>query len=375
MGLEASDIDIATPALPEDVMKCCQAAGLSVHPTGLAHGTVTVVSDHVPYEVTTLRRDVETDGRRATIAYTEDWAEDAARRDFTINAIYCDRHGEIHDPLGGLPDLRNLNVRFIGSARERIREDYLRILRFFRFFASYGRGPIDAEGLEACVEEREGLRGLSAERVRSELLKLLVAPRAYDALEKIQGVGLDGLITDRRADLQRFRRYTELESAVGATANSINRLGALFADNVEEARRLAAKLRLSNIERRQLVLVAEPSKDADFTDERSRRVALYKLGVADYRSVCLMVWTRSAANLPDPEFRSAYVLPDQWQPGKMPFKGADVISLGATEGLLIGNILKEFEDWWIASDFPVDRDLLKAKLIDLVAATPKGKKA
>ena len=186
LGRPVVDIDIATPARPEQVIEAARAAGLAAVPTGLEHGTVTVIAAHVPHEVTTLREDVETHGRHATVAFTDDWAADARRRDFTINALYCSADGEVFDPLGAYGDLGARRVRFIGEARERIREDYLRILRFFRLTAEYGAGPADAEGLGACVAERDGLARLSAERVRQEMLRLLAAPRAPELVRAMQ---------------------------------------------------------------------------------------------------------------------------------------------------------------------------------------------
>lgn len=179
LGLPVNDVDIATPATPEAVTAAARAAGLAAHPTGIDHGTVTVVSGHIPHEVTTLRRDVETDGRRAVVAYSTDWAEDAARRDFTINALYADADGRVFDPRGtGLPDLDARAVRFIGDADARIREDYLRILRFFRFSACYSAGRCDEEGLAACARNRAGLTRLSAERVHAESIKIFASPAA-----------------------------------------------------------------------------------------------------------------------------------------------------------------------------------------------------
>ena len=194
LGRTVGDIDIATSARPEEVIAAARAAGLAAVPTGIDHGTVTVIADQVPYEVTTLRRDVATDGRHATVAFTDDWEADARRRDFTLNALYCDAEGQVFDPLGGYPDLVAQRVRFIGDAHERIREDYLRILRFFRFTAEYAAGPPDAAGLAACVSEREGLTRLSAERVRQELLRLLVAPRAAELVRAMQDYGILALV-------------------------------------------------------------------------------------------------------------------------------------------------------------------------------------
>ncbi len=371
MGIDVADVDIATPALPEVVMGLCREAGLSVHATGLAHGTVTVVSNHVPYEVTTLRRDVETHGRHATVAYTEDWAEDAARRDFTMNALYCDRQGKVYDPLVGLGDLRDRKVRFIGSARLRIQEDYLRILRFFRFFAAFGSGEIDAEGLRACIDEREGLRRLSAERIRSEFLKLLMAPRVREALHEMLATGIDEIATGQPSNLDRFETFVTLESQQGVPPSAITRLAALAAPGVEEARELATKIRLSNVERQQLVRTADGGLDIQFGTEKGQRIALYRLGACDYRSSCLMAWTRSGADLNDAAFRDAFELPDRWQPSVMPFKGADVISRGVPPGPLVGRTLDQFEKWWIASGFPDNSAVLDGKFSELVNAAKK----
>src|SRR5262249_4864205 len=177
IGRPVVDIDFATPAPPAAVLAAARAAGLGAVPTGIEHGTITVIAYHMPFQVTTLREDVETDGRHATVAFTQDWAADARRRDFTINALYCSAEGDVHDPLGGYADRVAPRVRFIGSAELRIREDYLRILRFFRFTAEYAEGPPDAAGIAACVAERDGLERLSAERVRQELVHLLAAER------------------------------------------------------------------------------------------------------------------------------------------------------------------------------------------------------
>lgn len=372
MGIDVADVDIATPALPDVVMQLCSSAGMSVHETGIAHGTLTVVSNDVPFEVTTLRRDVATDGRRATVAFSEDWTEDAARRDFTMNAIYCDRHGKIHDPLDGLGDLKARRVRFIGSARQRIKEDYLRILRFFRFFATYGRGSIDGEGLEACIAERQGLRSLSSERIGSELLKLMVAPRSLDALSQMQRSGIDAIVTGRPANLELFAKFVALESELGVTCNPIYRLAALFTTGVKDARSLASRLRLSNAERQQLILAADPAYDARFASEAAQKIALYELGHMAYRSSCLIAWARSSAEIADDEFRSVFELPERWQPTPMPFKGQDVISRGIPPGPQVGQILRQFEDWWMASGFPAEPAILDEKFSDLIAAARKS---
>ena len=362
MGIEVSDVDIATPALPEEVMEVCQLEGLIVHPTGLAHGTVTVVSGHVPYEVTTLRQDVETHGRHATVAFTRDWRADASRRDFTMNALYCDRHGVLDDPLGGLADLIARRVRFIGSARDRIREDYLRILRFFRFFAAYGEGPIDADGLTAAAAERNGLSGLSAERIRVELLKLLIARRAHEALCLMSENGIAQLVLGRDPELDRFEKLTNLEKFMGSGSDPILRLAAVAACDVSSATELAGRLKLSNAERKELILISGSSTEQFVADPKEGQAWLYRLGESAYRDVCLSAWSRSPIDVDNSDWRLAFSLPDRWQAPTMPFKGSDIVSLGVPAGPAVGDVLLKFESWWIEAGFPKDRQLLKTKL-------------
>ena len=253
-GLPVTDIDIATTAKPQDVMRLARAAGLAVVETGLQHGTVTVIVGHHPFEVTTLRRDVETHGRHATVAFTDDWAEDARRRDFTMNALYCDAGGRLHDPLDGMADLRARRVRFIGQAGERIREDYLRILRFFRFTAQYSDGDYDAAGLQACTRERAGLAQLSAERIRQELVRLLVAPGAVAAIEAMQAHGVLAQVLPFAPRPSLFARVVEIDRGHGLAGDAMVRLAALAVELREDAVRLAEGLRLSREERGALLL-------------------------------------------------------------------------------------------------------------------------
>ncbi len=218
LGRPVTEIDIATTALPERVLSLAAEAGLKAVPTGLQHGTVTLIAKGVPFQVTTLRQDVETFGRHAKVAFTRSFEEDASRRDFTLNALYADRHGTVFDPLGGLDDLMQGRVRFIGSAEARIEEDFLRILRFFRFHAYYGRGPMDAEGLRASVTLRDGLRQLSAERVSGELKRILVAPRAASAIRALYDYGLLTELLGGVPRLSRFEAIARIESVLGARA-------------------------------------------------------------------------------------------------------------------------------------------------------------
>ncbi len=369
IGQAVADVDIATTALPEEVMSLCGEAGLAVHPTGLVHGTVTVVSNGVPFEVTTLRRDVETDGRRATVAYTTDWAEDASRRDFTMNALYCDRDGVLFDPTGqGLSDLSHRHVRFIGDPEQRIREDYLRSLRFFRFFASYADAKPDSEGLAAVKRLREGVRSLSAERVHSELLKLLMAPRAVSALSEMNNIGVAEIVLQRRPDIAALRKLESMEIASDTPSNAIRRLAAIAAQDEDAARRTALHLKLSNDERARLVSAAK-GRTADFSiGPIEIRRMLYRLGRPRTIDRLLLAWAASQRDIGDPDALKAIGHAKSEAIPNLPFRGADIVERGVSPGPKIGAIMREFEAWWIDCEFPQDKDRLERKLTELIAA-------
>jgi poly(A) polymerase len=363
LGRQVFDVDIATTARPEEVMAAAAAAGLKAVPTGLAHGTVTVISDHTGYEVTTLRRDVATHGRHATVAFTEDWTADARRRDFTINALYCDPDGEVFDPLGGYADLAERRVRFIGDAGERIREDYLRILRFFRFSAEYGRGAPDAAGLSACIRERAGLAILSAERVRQEMLELLEARRAAELVHVMHDHGLITHVLPVAPRPNLLARFIALESALGREADAVLRLAALAVETPEDAERLRVRLRLSNEEAGKLLRAAvrKPTVDPD-QPERTAKAVLHGEGPAGYRERVLLAWARSGSGPQSAAWRARLALPDRWQPPEFPIDGDDVLALGVPAGPRVGDILRALEAWWIAGDFTADESALRTKL-------------
>lgn len=376
MGLAVTDIDIATPALPEAVIAAGKAAGLGIAATGLDHGTVTLIANHVPHEVTTLRRDVSTDGRRATVVFTDDWAEDARRRDFTFNALYCDRLGQVHDPLGGYPDVLGRHVRFIGDADQRIAEDYLRILRFFRFHAVLGEGVPDTAGLAACIRGRDGLDRLSAERIRSELLRLLTGRRANDAIAAMVDAGLLPRILRRAPRPGVLASLIAAEATVGAQPDAIRRLSALAVAGEEDVAVLAAQLRLSNNERDALFVIDLPlgARFADL-DERHARRLLYRMGPERWRAALLAAIAMAAmgsghvrdTTLPEPvALLDLYGLPQRWTPPKLPVKGVDVIALGLEPGPRVGAILAEIEGWWIDADFPPESEV-RQQLTALVA--------
>ncbi len=366
LRLPVTEIDLATTALPDRVMALARAAGLKAVPTGIEHGTVTVIVDGMPFEVTTLRRDVETYGRHATVAFTEDWEEDARRRDFTLNALYADRDGTVFDPIGGYSDLVEGRVRFIGDAEERIKEDYLRILRFFRFNAYYGKGLLDPEGLSACVKLHAGLGRLSAERVAGELRRILVAPQAVRAIEALFDYGL---LTELLAGVPRMTRFARLaaaEEALGLAPDAALRLAALAVFVEEDAARLAQRFRLSNAEQAVLLLGACDHDTGELPEEAAARRALYQLGTCKFEAHVLLASADEGISPDDQRWRRALRLADRWQAPEFPLRGPDIMALGDVKGPQIGDMLRRLEAEWIASDFRLDRDALLAKARQLV---------
>lgn len=350
-----TDVDLATLAVPEDVIQLAKKAGLGAHPTGIDHGTVTLVSDGVGFEVTTLRRDVETDGRHATVAFTQSWDEDARRRDFTINALYCGPDGTIYDPIGGLADLRKRRVRFIGNAEARIREDYLRILRFFRFSAEYGKGYLDATGLAATIALKQGLSQLAAERIRAEFLKLLASPYAADVVRIMHENGILNLVLPGSLHPDRLMRLQVIEASLGQPPDVICGLGAIAISEPGDVGALARRLRLSNAEAAALKDAVSVNWAIDPAQpDASARAALYRLGAEAFRRATLLAWARSGASASEPGWRRRALLADRWSAPSMPFGGSDVLELGVPAGPAVGDILKAFETWWVASGFPDD---------------------
>ncbi|MFN0218930.1 MAG: CCA tRNA nucleotidyltransferase [Hyphomicrobium sp.] len=363
LGLSVSDIDLATTTTPEETIRLAGARGLAAHPTGVDHGTITVVSDGVAFEVTTLRRDVETDGRHAIVAFTTDWNQDAARRDFTINGLFCRRDGVVVDSVGGLDDIDARRVRFIGDAGKRIREDYLRILRFFRFSAAFAEGPLDGDGLAACIALRDGIARLSAERVGAELMKLLQGRRAGEIAAVMQAAGILELAIGRNGFPDRVMRLHEIEMELGDAPDAITRLAALAVERPEEARVLADRLRLSNADATKLSsAVAANDAFGSGALEAAARAALYRYGAETYARAVRVSWARSDAPSSDDAWRRRATLPERWTAPKLPFGGADVLALGLAPGPRVGAILSAFEAWWMQEDFPSNSSLLAARL-------------
>ena len=356
MGLPVAEIDFATTALPPEVTRRASLKGFKPVPTGIEHGTVTVVVRGRPFEVTTLREDVETDGRHAVVRFGRSFAADAARRDFTINALSLDRGGRLHDTVGGLADIAARHVRFIGEAQKRIEEDYLRILRFFRFHASYAEGRLDPEGFAAAIRLRDGLRLLSAERLRNELIKLLTAPGAVATAEEMLAGGFWPLLLNGPPHIGRFAAFVSREGGVGEERSALGRLAALAVTTEEDAARLRETLRLSNAEATQLARIARaletlhgwaarPSHDP-IAAELTRLVL--EVG-AQPVSIALAIEGTAAS-----EARLGKLLHRTRSTPAFPLSGVHVLARGVAPGPEVGRILALAREAWIKAHCPLD---------------------
>jgi len=367
LGRPVHEIDLATTLPPDSVVKRAEAAGLRCVPTGFAHGTVTLVVGGRGFEVTSLREDVETDGRHAKVRFGRDFAADAARRDFTMNALYLGHDGRLHDYVGGLADLADRRVRFIGDPSLRIREDYLRILRFFRFAAAYGEGPLDPAGLHASIRERDGLALLSRERVHGELRKLLVACRAVEIVAAMTEAGLLGPLLGSVPNPARLRRVVEIGAP--QAADPLLRLAALSVLVAEDADRLRERLRLSNAEHRRLEAAAEAGvalhgceappdrlrlRNLLFCYGRQAACDAVVLAEADSRGPSCSTWIEARAEAQDA------AIP------RLPVSGVDVLARGVANGPAVGLVLKAVEARWSEAGFPEERELALRMLDEAV---------
>ena len=360
LQLPTGDIDIATTAVPDEVVRRARAAGIKSVPTGIDHGTVTLVVDKHPFEVTTLREDTETFGRKARVAFGRDWVRDAERRDFTINGLSVDAEGVVHDHVGGLDDIAARRVRFIGDPAQRIAEDYLRILRFFRIHAAYGAGEPDPAGYLACIAGRAGLENLSAERIRMEMLKLVVADGAAAAAIAMADAGLLGLIFAGVTYSGPFAAMIAAERALGFKASAVRRLGALTVAVTEDAARVVARLRLSNAEAKALHAMGDRWWRFLDIDEAAGRRLLYRLGDEAYRNQLMLAWARTGADHDADYWRGLATLPRRWQAPKFPLKAADFIARGIAEGPALGHVLAQAEGVWLAAGLPLQQAELSA---------------
>ncbi|HEU4806549.1 MAG TPA: CCA tRNA nucleotidyltransferase, partial [Nitrobacter sp.] len=336
------------------------AARIKSIPTGVEHGTVTLVVEGRPFEVTTLREDVETFGRKARVAFGRDWVRDAERRDFTINGLSVDGDGTVHDHVGALDDLAARRVRFIDDPDRRITEDYLRILRFFRIHAAYGTGEPDRAGYLACIRGRAGLATLSAERLRAEMLKLLVAEGAVEALVAMEDGGLLLAILGGVTYRGPLAAMIAAERALELAPDPVRRLAALAVSVTEDARRVAQRLRLSNAEAKQLDSMGHRWWRLGSMDEATARRRLYRLGAPRFRDRLMQAWARAGSGADPAPWLNVAALPQRWQPPAFPLKAEDFIARGIAPGPALGHVLAIAEDAWLAADFPLDSARLSA---------------
>lgn len=356
LGLPVSDIDLATKLRPDDVIARLEAAGVKTVPTGIAHGTITAVADGHPYEVTTLRRDVATDGRRATIAFADDWAEDAGRRDFTINALYADPvGGTVFDPVGGLADLAAQRVLFIGDAAQRIDEDHLRILRWFRFLARFGGGEPDADTFAIVAGRAAKLRGLSRERVADELQRILALPNPVASVALMEKAGvLAEIVPEALPDaVARLATLVQAERDAGLDGEAPRRLIALLPPDPLTADRVAARLKLSNRLRKRIAV----ARGGGLSDDV--RALAYRIGV-EGAGDRLLLGNRSMA----PHLATL----DGWDVPRLPIGGGDLVALGVPPGPDVARLLRASEELWIAESFP-DRDRALAIARSVIAGS------
>ena len=343
LGLPVSDVDLATRLAPEEVMRRLEKARIKAVPTGIAHGTVTAVLGGAPIEVTTLRRDLSTDGRRATIAYTEDWREDAARRDFTINALFADpESGELFDYFGGLEDLEARRVRFIGDPLKRIAEDHLRILRFFRFHARFGAGPPDPAAIEACAERANDLMALSRERIADELMKLLALPDPAPTVRMMIGRGILKPVLPEIDEADGLAALVECERTAGIAGNSVRRLAALLPGDPDNVSGIAARLRLSKRAAGRLASAVDPRLDEP-------EVLAYEIGVEEAVDRFLI------AGRTDLDLKRLQA----WSRPRLPIGGGDLIAMGLEAGPIVARTMRALEREWAVAGFPEDKKAVR----------------
>ena len=365
LGASVSDIDIAVPMPPTEVVLRLVAKDIKVVETGMDHGTVTAIVGRHTFEITSLRRDVETDGRRARVVFTDDWAEDASRRDFTINAMYASADGEIFDYATGVEDLIAGRVRFVGDAHTRIAEDYLRVLRLFRFHAWYGKGDIDPDGLRAAAEARAMLKTLSAERVAKELLRLLEAVNPAPVLRMMAATGILSELLPGALQLSRLERLVEIDADEMSPRDAVRRLAALLPD-AATARAAADALKLSNADRARLEQALDGEPIAAPLAARSARILLYRLGPARFRDKLWLAWADAPRRGNAIQWRMLLDMADNYQRPRFPLTGLDVMQAGVPEGPDVGRVLAKLEDWWVDGDFAAGEADLREKLTSIL---------
>jgi poly(A) polymerase len=357
MGKPIDDVDIATTLTPDLIIDALEQAGLRAIPTGVDHGTITALSGGKPYEITTLRKDVSTDGRRAVVAFTQDWGQDAERRDFRFNALYADLEGRVYDPTGeGINDAREGRVVFVGDPMTRIREDYLRILRFFRFQAWYGKGDADQKALAACKALKGMVSGRAAERTQKELMKMLAAEDPRPALRLMGATSVLSSILPQVKSLARFEALVAIETEQLFENDPDLRLAALIPDDAKQAADLAERLRLPNNVRDRIVdAVGKNPRVVSWMSPREARRAVYGLGVRAFSDRIKLAWAGSGRGSTAPQWRALLALAETWNPPAFPLTGDEVMQAGVPKGPLVGEVMREVEIWWIDQDFIEDK--------------------
>ena len=364
LNREVQDVDAATPLLPEQVMELLGKSQIKVIPTGIDHGTVTAIISPHQFEITTLRRDVATDGRRAIVAYTQDWKEDAARRDFTMNALYCDRHGELYDYFGGTQDAQNGQVRFIGDATTRIAEDALRILRFFRFFAHYGQGEIDAQGLQACAASAAKVDNLSGERIEQEMMKLLVAKNAGDLIGLMQQQQILPHIISHPVNTQALSALPQVLRSAGHAPDALLSLACLLRSNAGGAGpaidAIDARWKLSKADYRKLQELCKPLiAGVTWADEKKIKKHLRALGKELFIQQILLLMAEGSdtlGGLKAIEFALGWTIPE------FPVTGNDLLAMGFVPGRKLGAHLAMLENYWEEQGYGLDKEQLLMRL-------------
>jgi poly(A) polymerase len=370
-GVEVRDIDIATSLTPEQVMDKLKEANIHYVPTGLKHGTITAVINHKPFEITSLRKDINCDGRHAKVEFTTDWKEDASRRDFTMNALYLDIKGNFYDFFEGRDDLKLGVVQFIGEPKERIREDYLRILRLFRFHAWYGRVPIEEHTLKACSQASGKLTGLSAERIQMEMFKLLRAPEPIYAINMMHEADVVAKIfpKTKKLDMAALEKLIALEGKEAfkdVVQDPLVRLLVLLdEDGGKNAARTARAWKLSNVYRDKLIILSDLGKSLKTQprDENTQKALLRRVGKETFRQLVAYQWAKTEGD--DEHFRAMLVLSEKWRAPVFPIRGQDIIQRGIKPGKEIGDILRKLEEEWESGGYKDNRQQLLNKLEEI----------
>lgn len=367
LGHPVKDIDLATTLSPDEVIDCAKRAGIHCIPTGKEHGTVTWVIDKNSFEITSLRRDVKTDGRHAVVEFGTDWLEDARRRDFTINALYVSADGTLLDPLNeGLNDIKAGHVRFIGAASDRIREDYLRILRFYRFAAHYARRPLDQEALIATAKLQAGLDQISAERISAELLKLLSAASPQDILTKLYQNGILARILASAPNIRPAQKFIEIENELGRSPNPIVRLAMLTVYHPGDVERISKRLKLSKKNQKHLKLTTNPNGPSKLlplnTTMINHKAAHHTLGKEHYLLWFLARWASAEFDIKNQDLKTHYQTAANWTLPEFPVKAQDLLEAGLKEGPIVGKSLKALETIWLQQNMAPSQADLIAKL-------------